>query len=441
VTTKDQVLAKIAARELTIGVVGLGYVGLPLAIAFVEAGFRVVGYEADPIRRSKIKAGLPAVDDVSPDRLHWALAHGLEIRGRLSPENREPAMCDGFVICVPTPLRFEQDPDTSVIERVVDAIDPQQGTIVALVSTTYPGTTSDVVAAPLIGHYIQDVEGVRPYQLGVDLFVGHAPERVDPGRRIDQFHVPRVVGGETPACGEVLEALFATVHDVVHPVHDSRTAEMAKLLENTYRSVNIALANEVAAMCHALKIDSREVIDAAATKPYGFTPFYPGPGVGGHCIPIDPRYLEHKMRQAGYFSPMIASAQRVNAGMPVYVAGRAAGMLNRAGIAVNGALIHVLGVAYKPDVSDHRESPALRIIEWLLAHGADVSYHDPHVPQISINGYELRSTPTAAEPCDLLLIATAHSIVDHFAAADAATMTFDASVRGVVPLGPDVEHL
>lgn len=431
--TKEQVLAKIEDRSLTIGVVGLGYVGLPLALAFVKAGFRVKGAEVDAARRMKIAAGIPAVEGVNPQELKAALASG-----RFATGVRAGAMyTDAIVICVPTPLRHEQDPDTRAIEDVISGL-RELPLIAALVSTTYPGTTTELVAEELLRSARARCER---RELGVDFFVGHAPERVDPGRGIDQRHVPRVVGGETEACGDVLKALFATVHDEVHRVRDSRTAEMAKLLENTYRSVNIALANECAAMCDALGIDTCEVIRAAATKPYGFAAFFPGPGVGGHCLPLDPRYLEHRMREHGYFSPMISSALRVNANMPHYVAGRCARLLNRSGIPINGAAIHVLGVTYKPNVSDHRESPVLRIIEWFLAHGADVTYHDPHVPQIEINGYELRSTPRPDEICELLLIATRHSGIDYGAATDAATMTFDASVGGTVPRASDVERL
>jgi len=406
----------------------------------------------DYFRASRVRAGLPSCDDVSPERLRAALATGdLEIssgrfpRGLAAADGTRPAY---VLICVPTPLRRGQDPDTSAIESAVQAVSSMltldegtdegslDGLVVVLVSTTYPGTTQDLVASRLQCQFyrLRDPEDRGPEwePLGERLFVANAPERVDPGRDGDHRLVPRVVGGDTPACTDVAATLFGTICDRVHRVSSTRAAEMSKLLENTYRAVNIGLANEFAKMCHAFRIPTQEVVDAAATKPYGFQRFDPGPGVGGHCIPLDPRYLEHAAQQLGYFSPLIAAAERVNASMPGYVAGRAAGMLNRAGKPVNGSRVHVLGVAYKANISDARESPIAELISWFRQHGARVTYHDPLVPAFHLDrDTEIRSTPSAVEPCDLLVLATLHDCMGWQEAVHAAPLTFDA--RGALP--------
>jgi UDP-N-acetyl-D-glucosamine dehydrogenase len=371
---QQQLLERIAARTATVGIVGLGYAGLPLAVAFAEAGFRTIGYDLDAGRAAAINAGRSYIDDIPTERL-------VALDGRLSATTDDAALrdCDAITICVPTPLSKAQAPDISAIVAASESIARRlrPGQLIVLESTTYPGTTQEVVLPKLAGG------GLR---VGHDFFLAFAPERIDPGNRhFAARNTPKVVGGVTPACRVVAAALYAQVVERVVPVSSTGAAEMAKLLENTFRAVNIALVNEMAVMCDALGIDVWEVIDAAATKPFGFMPFYPGPGLGGHCIPVDPHYLAWKLKTLNQTSRFIELAGEINGRMPGFVVGKVADALNDQRRAVNGATVLVLGVAYKRDVADTRESPALEILELLAAKGAIVQYHDPHVPRLEVN--------------------------------------------------------
>jgi len=450
---RDEVVRRIHAREGLACVLGLGYVGLPLALSLVEAGFRVLGVDADYFRASRVAAGLPSSSDVPKERLEAALASGdFEVRDARASNPLCGERPDYAFVCVPTPLRCGQDPDTSAIESAVEILcralmfeaeDAPRPLVVVLVSTSYPGTARELVAEKLAPLMIDATQPTPPSPLGYSLFVASSPERVDPGRAVDYRTVPRVVGGDTRECTDVAATLLGTMQDRVVRVSSSAAAEMSKLWENTYRAVNIALANEFAIMCDTLGLRTREVLDAASTKPYGFQRFEPGPGVGGHCIPLDPRFLEHRMTALGYRSDMIAAAQRVNERMPQYVGGRIARMLNGAGKAVNGSRVHILGAAYKANVPDWRESPILDLIGWLRAHGCRATYHDPLVPAITLRDgvTEYHSAPHALEPCDLLVLATLHDAVRWREAAIAAPLVFDA--RGVLGgnLGDGAEQL
>jgi UDP-N-acetyl-D-glucosamine dehydrogenase len=393
---REQLLRTITDRRATIGIVGLGYAGLPLAVSFAEAGFRVVGHDIDPARVAALNAGRSYVADVPEERLA-ALA------GRLTATTEADALrdCDAITICVPTPLSKAQAPDISAIVAVTNAIARRlrPGQLIVLESTTYPGTTDEVVLPKLAAG------GLRA---GEEFFLAFAPERIDPGNRhFSARNTPKVVGGITPACREVATALYAQVVERVVPVSSTRTAEMAKLLENTFRAVNIALVNELAMMCDALDVNVWEVIDAAATKPFGFMPFYPGPGLGGHCIPVDPYYLSWKLKTLNQTARFIELAGEVNGRMPGFVVGKITDALNERRQAVNGAAVLVLGVAYKRDVDDTRESPALEILALLAAKGARVAYNDPHVPSLTVNE-RLRLTST---PLDAATLAGADCVV------------------------------
>ena len=373
---QEQLLEKIRARTAVVGIIGLGYAGLPLAVAFAEAGFPVLGRDLDADRVAAVNAGRTYLTDLPDERL-TALA------GRLTAST-DPAVlaeCDAITICVPTPLSKAQAPDISAIVAASNDIARhlRPGQLIVLESTTYPGTTEEVVLPRLAAG------GLR---VGEDFFLAFAPERIDPGNRhFAARNTPKVVGGVSPACREVASALYAQVIERVVPVSSTRTAEMAKLLENTFRAVNIALVNEMAVMCDALGVDVWEVIDAAATKPFGFMPFYPGPGLGGHCIPVDPFYLSWKLKTLNQTARFIELAGDVNGRMPSFVVGKVTDALNERRKAVNGASVLVLGVAYKRDVGDIRESPALEILELLAAKGAEVCYHDPYVPVLEVNDH------------------------------------------------------
>jgi UDP-N-acetyl-D-glucosamine dehydrogenase len=400
-----ELLERIEARTATVGIVGLGYAGLPLAVAFAEAGFPTLGYDLSAERAAAINAGRSYIDDIATERLA-ALA------GRLTATTDPAALrdCDAITICVPTPLSKAQAPDISAIVAATDDIARQlrPGQLVVLESTTYPGTTEEVILPKL------SAGGLR---VGVDFFLAFAPERIDPGNRhFAARNTPKIVGGVTPACRQVAAALYGGVVERVVPVSSTRTAEMAKLLENTFRAVNIALVNEMAVMCDALGIDVWEVIDAAATKPFGFMPFYPGPGLGGHCIPVDPYYLSWKLKTLNQTARFIELAGEVNGRMPGFVVGKVTDALNERRQAVNGATILVLGVAYKRDVADTRESPALEIIELLTAKGAQVQYHDPHVPRLVVNDHltltsaDLSAATVGAADC--VVVCADHSAYD-----------------------------
>jgi UDP-N-acetyl-D-glucosamine dehydrogenase len=394
---------RIRERAARIGVVGLGYVGLPTAVSFAAAGFRVVGIDRNEMVVAAVGAGGSHVEDVSAGALEQLVSSG-----RLRTETSIAAAGDIDVIdiCVPTPLDKTRDPDMSAILAVVEELSAcvRAGQLVVLTSTTYPGTTAELIQPALEG---------RGLVAGEDVFIAFAPERIDPGNpSFGMRNTPKVIGGVTPQCTALASQLFETIVDRVVPVSSPTAAETVKLLENTFRSVNIALANEVAIMCRYLGVDVWEVIDAASTKPYGFMPFYPGPGLGGHCIPVDPNYLSWKLRGLNYVARFIALAEDINSHMPEYVVSRAADLLNEQAKSVRGSRILVLGVAYKPNVADLRESPALDVIGLLLRRGADAAYSDPHVAgPVDVDGTQLCSVRLDAQglrAADLVIVATPH---------------------------------
>ena len=405
---RDKLLASIADRSARVGVIGLGYVGLPLATIFAEAGFRVVGIDIDPRKVTLLNEGRSYVEDIDEARLA-----PLVEQGRLSATTDFAALdaCDTVSICVPTPLRKTRDPDISHILSATEAVARHlhAGMLVVLESTTYPGTTTEVI----LPHLLQNGSGL---DVGRDFFLCFSPERVDPGREDwTTINTPKVMGGVTPACLEVGQALYGAVLKTMVPVSSTEAAEMVKLLENTFRAVNIGLANEVLLICDKLGLDAWEVIEAAATKPFGFMKFVPGPGLGGHCIPVDPLYLSWKLKTLNYNARFIELASEINTDMPTYWVRKVQDALNDAGKAVKGSRVLVLGVAYKKDVSDLRESPALDILLMLQEKGAQVAYHDPHVPAFQHDGLELASVPdldAALAQADGVIITADHSVYD-----------------------------
>ena len=371
-------LGKIQDRSATVSVIGLGYAGLPLALAFADAGFRVVGVDLDGARVERLNRGDSYVQDVTPERLSALVERG---RFRATTDYGALRDADTVTICVPTPLGTGHLPDLSFIEQAVDGLAPHlhREQLVVLESTTYPGTTEELVQPRL------EAGGMRA---GTDYYLGFAPERIDPGATSSQGYtmrtVPKLVAGATPRCRERVAALYGSVVDTTVPVSSLRTAEMAKLVENAFRMVNIGFANEVALMCDRLGTDVWEVIDAAATKPYGFLAHYPGPGLGGHCIPVDPYYLVWKLRTLDFPARFIELAGEVNRSMPAFVVNRVASALERRGQTLRGARVLVLGVTYKRDVADVRESPALDVLALLIERGAAAAYHDPFVPRLTL---------------------------------------------------------
>jgi UDP-N-acetyl-D-glucosamine dehydrogenase len=403
----QELFGRIESRSARVGVVGLGYVGLPLAVEFARAGFRVTGFDLDAEKVRILGEGGSYIGDVSA-----ADVRAERDAGRLEATTDFGALSamDVLHVCVPTPLTKTRDPDVSFIVRAVEEIRRRlrSGQLVILGSTTYPGTTHELFVPML------EETGLR---VGSDFAVAFAPERIDPANTKFQVkQVPKVVGGETPLCTELAVAAYQPVFATVVPVSSSQSAEMVKLLENTFRAINIGLANEVALMCARLGLDVWEVIDAAATKPYGFMKFQPGPGLGGHCIPVDPAYLAWKMKSLNFSARFIELATEINGHMPEYVAQSIGDILNEDRLPVNGARILILGVAYKPDVSDVRESPAFDIIRLLEAKGAAVAYHDPHVPEMELEGRTLKSVDLSDDElraCDLAVVITHHSGVDY----------------------------
>jgi UDP-N-acetyl-D-glucosamine dehydrogenase len=398
---------RIDAREARIGVIGLGYVGLPLAIEFVRAGFTVTGFELDASKVAAIQEGTSYVEDVPGDLVAEARESG-----RLTATSDTSALssCDVINVCVPTPLTRTKDPDVSFIAQALEEIRKRihAGQLVILGSTTYPGTTQELIIPML------EATGLS---VGVDFAVAFAPERIDPANRQFKVHeVPKVVGGATPLCTELAARVFRHIFDEVVPVSSTQSAEMVKLLENTFRAINIGLANEVALMCDRLGLDVWEVIDAAATKPYGFMKFQPGPGLGGHCIPVDPTYLSWKMKSLNFPARFIDLAVEINTQMPEYVADKVGDLLNEDRIPVNGARVLILGVAYKSNVSDIRESPALDVMRLLAEKGAEIRYNDPHVPEIALDDRRLKSvdlTDDVLASADVVVIVTQHDAVDY----------------------------
>lgn len=404
----ETLIRKIEAKEACVGVVGLGYVGLPLAVEFAEAGFSVVGFEVSADKVDAVNRGESYISDVPSDRLK-AVVENRRLRATCDYAGlSEP---DAICICVPTPLNKTGDPDVSYIISVTEslskAIRPSQ--LIVLESTTYPGTTRELLLPALTR--------ADAMKVGESFFLAFSPERVDPSNPVFGIkNTPKVVGGITANCSRVVEALYSTVVDHVIVVSSTEAAELTKLLENTFRSVNIALANEMAVVCDKLGVDVWEVIEAAATKPFGFMKFVPGPGLGGHCIPIDPHYLSWKMKTLDYKTRLVELASEINAEMPRYISEKAGALLNDTGKPVRDSKILVIGAAYKRDTNDTRESPALDIIQLLLEKGADVSYHDPLVPSLTDEGQDMESVPLTAESvseADLIVIVTDHSSVDY----------------------------
>jgi UDP-N-acetyl-D-glucosamine dehydrogenase len=415
----NAVKEKLEVRSAKVAVIGMGYVGLSLAIELAKAGLAVRGIDVDLERVTLLNRGTSYLVDVSGDVLAPLVASGRLVATTSFDDAGE---ADAIIICVPTPLRKSRDPDMSFILSAVENVLPhlRRGQLLVLESTTYPGTTEEVIQPKIES---------RNLTIGVDFFLAFSPERVDPGNQhFTTANIPKVVGGVTRACTELAGALYALVTSRVFPVSSPRVAETAKLLENTFRSVNIALANELAIACRRIGVDPWEVIDAAATKPFGFMPFYPGPGIGGHCIPVDPLYLSWRIRLSGHEAQFIALADQINRSMPEHVITLVTDALNARARAVNGASILVLGVTYKPDVNDIRESPALEIIEALVARGAHVSYADPYVPQLHLESRKLVAVPVSPETvaaATCVLVLTNHAEFDWAMIAARASLVVD----------------
>ena len=411
---KQTLLERLERRDAKVGIVGLGYVGLPLAVEFAEAGFQVIGLDLSQTKVSMLNRGESYIPDIPSERLRPLVEHG---RLCATTEYRELEKADTVSICVPTPLRKTKDPDMSYVIDSVNAVAEicHEGMLVVLESTTYPGTTGEIVVPKL------ESNGFRA---GENVFVAFSPERIDPSNpKYGVRNTPKVVGGVTPDCTEVAVALYSTAVEQVVPVSSPAAAEMVKLLENTFRAVNIGLVNEMAVMCDKLGVDVWEVIRGASSKPFGFMPFYPGPGLGGHCIPVDPLYLSWKLKTLNYNARFIELASEVNTSMPLYVIEKVTQALNDDRKSVRGSRVVVLGVAYKRDVDDVRESPALDVISLLENRGAEVVYHDPYVPSVRLENDIHMSTSEYSDAllnnADCVVIVTDHSsydwqhIVDH----------------------------
>lgn len=456
------ILEKIESRQGVVAVIGLGYVGLPHAVAFAEAGFRVIGIDINEERIEAINRGESYISDVpsaqvaaltisdastSSSKLSNQVSGGesqnstvtnpdILYASRLSATNDYNVLTevDVAIICVPTPLGKTKDPDLSYILAVTDKLANclHRDMLIILESTTYPGTTVELMLPYLeTGINRFGVDGTdngkhrstspsngynRRQEVGKDFYLAFSPERIDPGRTdFTVRNTPKVIGGVTPRCTEIAQALYACIIDQVIPVSSPKVAEMVKLLENTFRAVNIALVNEMAIICNKLEIDVWEVIEAAKTKPYGFTAFYPGPGVGGHCIPIDPLYLAWKLKKLNYDARLIQLATDINLDMPHYVLGKITDALNEVGKVLEGAQVLILGVAYKANISDMRESPALDLLYLLQEKGANITYHDPYVPLLNMNGLNMTCVPLdtdALQSADCVVITTAHGSFD-----------------------------
>jgi UDP-N-acetyl-D-glucosamine dehydrogenase len=404
---KNELIGRITNKQAHVGVIGLGYVGLPLLVEFAGKGFKGTGFEVDETKAAQINAGSSYIGDVPSRRIKEAIEGN---RIWATTDFDYLAECDAIVICVPTPLRKTKEPDVSYILAATEEIAKRlrRGQLIILESTTYPGTTDEV----LLPKFEE-----RGLKLDEDFLLAFSPERVDPGNpKFLTHNIPKVVGGVTPDSTAVAAHLYSQIVDDVYSVSSARVAEAAKLLENTFRAVNIGMANEMARLCYALNIDTWEVIRAAATKPFGFMPFYPGPGIGGHCIPLDPHYLSWKARQHGFDSRFISLAEEVNSRMPEHVVQLVSDGLNDERKAMKGSNVLLLGVAYKKDINDVRESPALSIIERLRAKGADVRYHDPFVTEVQFDEESLQSVPLTNDElksADCVIIVTDHSEIDY----------------------------
>ncbi len=403
---------------MKLGIVGLGYVGLPLALAFAEAGNEVVGLDTDAAKLADLRAGRSYIEDVDDAELQACGA-----RLHAGDDYADLDDCEAVILCVPTPLSNSREPDLSYLREAATAVAAhlQPGQLIVLESTSYPGTTREELLPALSAH---------GGAVGVDFFLAFSPERIDPGRSDHTIRTtPKLVGGITPACTEHARALYEQICDTVEILSSPETAELAKLLENIFRSVNIALVNEVAQLCDRLGIDVWEVVDAAATKPFGFMRFDPGPGMGGHCLPVDPFYLAFKAREHDFYPEFVELAGKVNQAQPEFCVRRIERALNDAGKPVKGSRILILGASYKPGIGDTRESPALRIIALLRDLGAEIAYHDPFVPELPAENLRSVDLDTALPDTDLLAIVTAHPNVDHAAAIAAVPWTID--FRGI----------
>jgi UDP-N-acetyl-D-glucosamine dehydrogenase len=427
VTVKEALLAKIAGRDLQVGVVGLGYVGLPLAVVFAQAGFEVIGVDLDAGKVQLINGGQSPIGDVSTETLSSLVANG---RLRATTDYEALRATGVIVICVPTPLRKTRDPDVSHIVAAADRVAHigSAGKLIVLESTTYPGTTEEIILPRL------SADGIV---VGQDFFLAFSPERIDPGRTdYGLTNTPKVIGGITADCLEMAVAFYGTAVQQVVPVSSTAAAEMVKLLENTFRAVNIGLVNEMALMCDRLGLDVWEIVEAASTKPFGFMPFYPGPGMGGHCLPVDPHYLSWKLKTLNYEARFIELAAEINRAMPEYVAGKVADALNDIARPVRDSRILLLGVAYKPNVADIRESPALDVLYLLRDKGADVHYHDPYVQTLEEAGFPDESvilTAKTLREADCIVVITNHDGYDWPWIARQAKLIIDTrnALRGV----------
>jgi UDP-N-acetyl-D-glucosamine dehydrogenase len=400
----QELIQKIDDKTARVVVVGIGYVGLPLVLEFARAGYEVIGYDKDAAKVGLLNSGESYIGDIASSELVPFVKAG---KLKASSDPAVLGRADAVVVCVPTPLNKTKDPDMRFIASATEEIAAHQrkGMLIVLESTTYPGTTREVLVPRL----------TKGYEIGKDVFVAFSPERVDPGNaKWNTRNTPKVIGGTSPRCLEVAKALYSHIIDTVVPVSSTDSAEMVKLLENTFRAVNIALVNEVAMMSRRLGVDAWEVIRAAGTKPFGYMPFYPGPGLGGHCIPVDPLYLSWKLRSLKFQARFIELADAINSAMPEYVVSRITDALNGRQKAVKGAKILIGGVAYKPDVSDVRESPAFDVIDGLLKLGASVSYVDPHVPEIEEAGLKMQSVSPFASfsGYDAVVVITHHRALD-----------------------------
>ena len=429
---KEELIAKIQNKTLRMGVCGLGYVGLPLAVDKAKHGFKTVGFDVQQSKVDMVNAGENYIGDVVDSDLKELVDSGML---RATTDFSQICDVDFIAICVPTPLDAHQQPDISYVRDSTVAISKylKKGTMVVLESTTYPGTTEE-----LLKPILEEGSGLT---CGEDFYLGFSPERVDPGNQIYKTsNTPKVVGAIGADAAEVISMVYSAILDgAIHTVSSPAVAEMEKILENTYRNINIGLVNELAILCNRMGINIWEVIDAAKTKPYGFQAFYPGPGLGGHCIPLDPYYLSWKAREYGFHTSMIESSMMINDRMPEYTVERAGKILNRYKKALNGSKVLVLGVAYKQDIDDYRESPALRVIERLEARGAEVSYYDPWVPRCQHKEEVKESIPDlsaeAIASADIVLVACAHTHVDYALVQRHARAVLDAknAMKGVSP--------
>jgi UDP-N-acetyl-D-glucosamine dehydrogenase len=423
--TKERLIEKLEARTATIGIIGLGYVGLPLALRFAGTGYRVLGFDIDPVKVDAIERGRSYIEHIPSSAVEAARGQGF----RATTDFSRAEGADALIICVPTPLNDYREPDLSFVIGTTESLVPhlRPGQLVSLESTTYPGTTEEELRPRI---------EARGLSIGTDIFLVFSPEREDPGNpNFSTRTIPKVVGGSTPACRDLGCALYGAVIDRVVPVSSTRAAEMTKLLENIHRAVNIGLVNEMKIVCDRMGIDIHEVIRAAATKPFGFVPYYPGPGLGGHCIPIDPFYLTWKAREYGLHTRFIELAGEINSAMPDWVMGKLADALNERSRSIKGSRVLVLGIAYKKNVDDMRESPAVELMEMLRDKGAAIAYSDPHVPvfpKMREHSFDLASVPLTPETIasfDAVMLATDHDRFDYPLIAKHARLVVDTRGR------------